>query len=305
VNVPLAQDINGRLVFPGSTSSLRPNQNFDVMRYRSPMANSWYNALQVTATQRMTQGLQFSAAYTFSKMIDEISGLQTASDVDSGTNEAIYQNIKLTKGLSAFDNRNVFSLSSIYDLPFGAGSSGTLGKVIGGWQLSGILTLRGGFPITIEQSNRLSAIGIRQELPDLRPGFSNNPISGSSEGCTLGSGANARTVAAGTPLGTPEMYYDICAFAQSPALTLGTLGRNTISGPGFASLDLTLGKDTRLTEAATLQFRFEAYNALNRVNFNNPNRSVFETNGQPTTRAAEITSSKTARQLQFGLKVVF
>ena len=275
------------------------------MRYRSPMANSWYNALQITVNQRMTRGLQFSAAYTFAKMIDEISGLQTASDVNTGTNEAVYQNIKLTKGLSAFDNRNVFTLSSIYDLPFGTGASGMAAKVLAGWQISGILTLRDGFRGTIEQSNRLSGIGIRQELPDLVAGFSNNPISGVSAGCTLGTGANARTIAAGTPLGTPDLYYDICAFAQSPALTLGNLGRNTMSLPGLASVDFTLGKDTKITEATTLQFRFEAYNLLNRVNLGNPSESVFETNGQPTSTAGRITSSKTARQLQFGLKLMF
>jgi hypothetical protein len=305
-NVPLAQDINGRLVFPGTTAAFRPNQNFDVMRYRSPMANSWYNALQITATQRMTRGMQFSAAYTFAKMIDEVSGLQTASDVDTGTNEAIYQNIKLTKGLSAFDSRNVFTLSGIYDLPIGGGStSGMAAKALRGWQLSGILTLRDGFPGTIEQSNRLSAIGIRQELPDLNSGFSNNPISGTSSGCTLGIGANARVIAPGTPLGTPDLYYDVCAFVQSPARTLGTLGRNTLTLPGFVSLDFTIGKDTELTEAASLQFRFEAYNLLNRVNFGSPARSVFETSGQPTTTAGRITDSKRARQLQFGLKLVF
>jgi carboxypeptidase family protein/TonB-dependent receptor-like protein len=303
LNTPYVVDQGGRLFIP--IGAARPNPNFDNMRYRSPMANSWYNALQISAAQRMRAGLQFSASYTFSKNLDQISGLQTASDTDAGFNQAFYQNIDWTKGLSSFDSRNVFTLSSAYDLPFGPGKkfgsgvSGIAQKFIGGWQMNGILTLRNGFPAQITRGNRYTALGIAAEVPDLAPGFSNNPITGTSAGCALFPGI------AGQKVGTPDLYYDPCAFIPTPDRTLGNLGRNTLIMPGFASLDFTIGKSTQLTEAAKLEFRLEAYNLLNRVNLGTPGRNVFTNANVADGAAAQITASSTARQLQFGLKLTF
>lgn len=302
-NSPYVVEQNGRLFVP--IGAARPNPNFDNMRYRSPMANSWYNALQLSASQRIRQGLQFTASYTFSKNLDQISGLQTASDTDVGFNQAFYQNIDWTKGLSSFDSRNVFTLSSTYDLSmgpgrrYGSGLTGVAGKMLSGWQLSGIVTLRDGFPGQILRGNRYTALGIAAEVPDLVPGFSNNPISGTSAGCALFPGL------AGMKLGTPDLYYDPCAFVSPPDRILGNVGRNTLIMPGFALLDLTLGKDTQLTEAAKLEFRFEAYNLLNRVNLSAPGRNIMTNANVADPTAGQITSSDKARQLQLGMKVTF
>ena len=307
VNAPYVVNQNDRLFIP--IGAARPNANFDNMRYRSPMANSWYNALQISASQRMRNGLQFSAAYTFSKNLDQISGLQSASDTDVGFNQAFYQNIAWTKGLSSFDSRNVFTASSTYDLPFGSGKmygsgvTGAAAKVLGGWQLSGILSLRNGFPGQITRGNRYSGIGIAGETPDLAPGFSTNPTEGTYQGCAQYPATATRP--AGLKLGTPEMYFDPCAFISPPDRTLGNVGRNTLILPGSASLDLTLGKDTQLTETTKLEFRFEAYNLFNRVNFSAPGRNVFTNANVPDPASGLIESSSTARQLQFGLKLTF
>src|SRR3990172_11891671 len=96
------------------------------------------------------------AAYTFSKNIDDISGVQTASDTNSGINQVPNYFVKYVyRGLSSFDARNVFTFNSTYELPvgpgkmFGGGMTGIGKQILGGWQLGGIITLSSGFPSTI------------------------------------------------------------------------------------------------------------------------------------------------------------
>src|SRR5262249_35076051 len=158
-----------------------------------------------------SQGLQVNGSYTLSKNIDTISGVQTASDTNAGPNTIpIYGLTQLYKGPSSFDARHVFSFNSTYELPvgpgkaFGNGLNGAAGQILAGWQFSGILSLRSGFAESVNISNRLANFGVNEEFPDLAPGASNNPTKGTSIGCA--------GVAKGAPLGTPELWYDPCAF---------------------------------------------------------------------------------------------
>jgi hypothetical protein len=320
VNVPYGQDVNGRLVFAATS---RPNPNFDNMLFRGPMADSFYNSLQASMIKKMAKGFQFSASYTFSKTIDDISGNAGGSDSDVTEVNSFYQDKSLFRGLSAYDARNVFSFSGVYEMPFGAGRrfgnslGGFANKLVGGWELASILTLRDGFPASVSISNRLSAIGIQNERPDLMPDARANPTNGVSAGCyisTVGAVYSStpplgvtvgQVVEPGTKLGTAELYFDPCSFAIPPSRTFGNLGRNTIILPGFAGVDITMTKNTSLTEAMNLQFRFEAFNLLNRVNLGSPSRNVFDTAGRPSSIAGRITSSQTARQLQLSVKFIF
>jgi hypothetical protein len=169
---------------------------------------------------------------------------------------------------------------------------------VAGWQLGGIVSLRSGFSETVNISNRLSNFGVNEEFPDLAPGTSNNPVKGVSIGCGR--------IPAGTPLGTPDLYYDPCAFVLPPANTLGNLGRNTLTMPGRATVDFSLMKNFDVTEQAKLQFRFEAFNFFNRVNLGIPSRTVRNTAGALNARAGRIDSTVgTPRQLQFALKLTF
>jgi Carboxypeptidase regulatory-like domain/TonB dependent receptor-like, beta-barrel len=316
VNNYPGQDVGGRLVFPTPKvdvpcdgSRCRPNLNFDRMRIRHPMANSYYNSLQISAQKRMSRGLQFNLAYTFSKTIDEISGSQTASDTGTGANSSYYHDRTLYKGRSAFDARNVFTFNSTYELPFGSGKffgsgmSGVADAILGGWEVGGILTLRDGFPFTVSRGVRteMGNIGVGDEVPDLVAGFSNNPTSGTSEGCKLYPGL------AGQKVGTPELWFDPCAYEDPPFMTFGNAGRNTAALPGLATVDLTLAKNFRVTEGSELQFRFEGYNFFNRVNFRLPsgNMDAFDRRPRANATVGRIESSGTARQIQFGLKYVF
>ena len=135
------------------------------------------------------------------------------------------------------------------------------------------------------------------------PGFSNNPVKGVSKGCP--------GVPAGTPLGTPDLYFDPCAFELPEAGFYGNLGRNTVIGPGLANFDFAVVKNTTLSEGKSLQFRAEAFNVLNRANFNRPGPltesiRLFNASGSRVASSATIRSTLTdSRQIQLGLKFTF
>ncbi len=289
LNIPIAQKVNGHLFFPDGVR--RPNSNFDDIRYRYPVASSFYNSLQVSFKRSFKQGLQFGTSYTYSKAVDDTSGSQTAGDTDAGPNWITYYHDKsINRGLANFDVRHAFSFNSTYELPigpgkmFGGGLTGVAKAALGGWQVGGILSLITGLPGSVITASPLTSIGIRQDAPDLVAGKSNNP----------------------THPGNPDQYVDLASFAFAGTRTLGNLGRNTITQPGLATLDFTLSKSTDLTERVKLQFRLEAFNLFNRVNFGIPALQAFDNRGNVTGTFGTITSTKTtARQLQFGLRMVF
>ena len=118
-------------------------------------------------------------------------------------------------------------------------------------------------------------------------------------------------VAAGTPLGTPQRWFDPCAFIRAPQGMIGNVGRNTLDGPGVLTVDMSLAKDTGLRvlgEGGAVQFRAEVFNILNRTNFSRPNRNVFQATGTqavPAT-AGQITATDTkGREIQFALKLIW
>ena len=108
-------------------------------------------------------------------------------------------------------------------------------------------------------------------------------------------------------LGSPNQYFNPDAFIVPPNGTYGNVGRDTFIGPGLATFDFSLLKDTRITEKLGLQFRAEFFNILNHANFNTPNLITFTSaTGVPSPTAGVITStSTTSRQIQFGLKFIW
>src|SRR5262249_1646372 len=138
--------------------------------------------------------------------------------------------------------------------------------------------------------------------PNLLPGYSNNPTSGVSIGCP--------GVAAGTPLGTANLYFDPSVFSQPPPGPYGNPGRHPIIGPAYNALDFSLQKSTAIWEHS-LQFRAEFFNVLSHPNFSNPSngnssaQDIFDARGNRVPTAGQIfTTVGTARQIQFGLKYV-
>jgi hypothetical protein len=188
--------------------------------------------------------------------------------------------------------RNVGVVNAIYALPFGHGQAyaggleGWRNALASGWSLTSIVTLQSGFPFTPQLSYNPSNNGDTRNpvRPFANPGFTGSPI-----------------------LGKPNQWFDPNAFLQPPANSgfYGNLGRDTLIGPGVATWDFSVLKDTSIHERLHLQFRAEIFNLLNRANFNTPNLIVFTPSGVSGTAGAISSTSTTARQVQFGLKLIW
>ncbi len=291
----------------------RTNPNWTGIELYTAGSNSFYNSLQFGLMKRLSKGWQFQSSYTWSHMIDE-SQSQVNSDnaaTSDWTSNPIHR--ETDKAVASFDVTQNWRFNTIYRFP-SAATSGAMSKLTKGWWISGILSLQSGYPLTPSlNSNRSQsktgngAAGI--DRPDLVAGRSNsNIVSGTTAGCP--------GVAAGRKLGTPNLYYDPCAFTLPARGFLGTAGRNILRGPGEANLDFSLAKDTpiqTLGEAGRLEFRAEFFNILNHPGFYSPNRTVFAgstanagaATEAPLATAATITQAGAARQIQFALKLIF
>jgi hypothetical protein len=276
---------------------------------RSLSGFSTYNALQISVTRRFSHGLQVQGSYTFAKSIDTSSGLFSEEASNAATGALIPDRLFQDKGLSNFDIRHSSNINFNYDLPFGKNLNG-VGRHIGaGWEIGGIATLATGVPLTVENSsnrsrNQTSGADFA-DRPDLVAGASNNPTKGFTKGCTFGT----TSIPAGGKLGTPELWFDPCAFLPQELGTFGNLGRNTVIGPGLFTLDFVVNKHFKIGENNELQFRSEFFNVLNHVNLAPPlvtTRRIFDNNGRLVGSPGTITQTSTpSRQIQFGLKYVF
>ncbi len=264
-----------------TTQFIRPYPSFGDIQYQAQIANSSYNALQTVVRRRSTRGLTLLMSYTFSRAVDQAS---STNDSTSGT-QKFPQNprdIRAEKGLADFHRKHQFSSSFNYELPFGKGRAflpdtrGLTDAVLGGWQINGIVTVLSGRPFTPQYNSNASNAG------NQRPDLIGDPL-------------------ANVPRG---LYFNPAAFrppvATASDLNLwGNLGRNTLIGPGFRDVDLSLLKNFSLTEMAKLQFRAEVFNALNHPNFHIPEFRLDFPN------AGQLTAVEEGREWQFALKLIF
>jgi len=268
------------------------------------IANTWtwfsegdssYNALQVDVNRRFSGGLTVRGVYTYAKVLDDGDSLNATT---SGGGPALASNpfnLKSDWGLGTFDIRHVAVANATYALPIGRGKHflsdrhGIVNGLIGGWTVNSVVTLQGGFPFSPQLSYNPSNNGDTRNpvRPFANPGFAGPLV-----------------------LGKPGRWFDPNAFlapANTPANGgfYGNVGRDTIIGPGLATWDFSALKDTRISERLNLQFRAEIFNLLNRANFNLPNAVVFTPSGVSPTAGAITSTSTTARQVQFGLKLLW
>ena len=242
----------------------------------------------------MVRGLQAQLSYTWSKTIAEGDGvLGRFFDRESRTGAGVVQdpdNFRGDRSLAQTDFRHVASVNFTYELPLGRGLTGAAGTILSGWSLNSILTTTTGNPLSLllgfDRTNSRVRGGGLADRPDLKPGASNSPV-----------------------LGGPDRYYDASQFALPPLGYFGNLGRNTLVGPGMATLDFSLAKNTSLrflSESARLQFRAEFFNFLNRANFALPYNRPILSSGAVAARAGTIDRTvTTSRQIQFALKLTF
>jgi hypothetical protein len=287
------------------------NPAFGEMQTRRLSGLSYYNSLQLSVVRRFAGGLQVQGAYTYSKSIDTSGGLFGEEADNTAVGIEIPDRIYNERGLSNFDIRHNAVINFLYELPLGKNLQGLPRQILNGWELGGIATFASGVPFTVENSGNVSrnlAVGASfSDRPNLVPGASNNPTRGVSSGCTFVTTTGTTTTTtkfnAGTPVGTPTLYFDPCAFTPQPPGTFGTLGRNTLIGPGLADFDFSLSKHFRMTERRELQFRAEFFNILNHPNFQAPSVTL---GGVLSASAGVLTkTTTTSRQIQFGLKLIF
>ena len=287
-------------VFPTKfLQSNRINPRFASLTASQFDGNADYNALQVIVRRRSVSGLQYQIFYTYSHSIDTKSTIAGGESRQEPNTVLDFLNPGLDRGRSSFDARHNVVPTITYPFPFKF-QNRALSAIAGGWTVNGIGTFRTGEPFTGRVGSNLSANGDRwaPDRPNLNPGFSNDPTRGVSAGCTIGK----TVIAAGTPLGTPDLWYDPCAFSKPAAGTYGNLGRNTLTGPPLYNVDFSADKGFKLTEAWNLQFRAEIFNLLNEAHFYAPGFNVFAGSAGHVTR---LISSPGGRLVQFGLKLAF
>ena len=276
-------------------------------RANPALANTWtwfsegvssYNALQVDVNHRMSHGVSIRGVYTWSKALDDGDSLNQTTAGNAPGLAANPFNLRADWGLATYDVRNMGVISALYELPLGKGKSfaggleGVANGVISGWSVNSILTLQAGFPFTPQLSYNPSNNGDTRNpvRPFLNPDFSGPVI-----------------------LGTPAQWFNPNAFIAPPSTGgfYGNLGRNAFIGPGLATWDFSVMKDTPIREGLHLQFRAEIFNLLDRANFNTPNLIVFtpptatNPSGLSGTAGTITSTSTTSRQVQFGLKLLW
>ena len=278
---------SGAFYFPAN-ARLANNSVWNTTDWVSEGVSS-YNGFEVDVSQRVARGLQFRAAYTFAKALDDGDNMNTSVATNSPAFVSNPLQPMADYGRASFDIRHSAVINATYDLPFGRSVFRTrawVNRLIEGWQLSGIETIQSGLPFT--------------------PQLSYNP---SNDGDTRNPVRPSWNPAFGGPLilGLPGEYFNPNAFIQPLPGTYGNVGRNVLQSPGLAELDLSLAKRFALSERFNLQFRAESFNLLNRANLNAPNPVVFTAaTGEPSPTAGVITNtSSTSRQLQFGLKLLW
>jgi len=267
----------------------RPNPYLGAGFFWYTEGNSSYNALETELLHRLSRGFQVRASYTWSKNLDMNSGLTGAQSQNQSQMVLDRNNPRRDWGPSALNAASQASISGRYELPFGHGkhwlnTSGAASKIAGGWQLNGIVNLLSGFPFTpVIGTNRSGDGDTRNpDRPSLNPSFS-GPI----------------------VLGRVNQWFNPNAFVLPPAGTYGNLGRGDFSGPGLADMDVSLFKNTPLSERTNLEFRAEFFNVLNHPNLGTPNATVFSSGAINASAGLITTLATSPRQIQFGLKLMF
>jgi hypothetical protein len=254
-----------------------------VVLYTSPDTNSIYNSLQAKLTKRFSNGLSFLTSFTWSHSIDENEGDEGFGGGVGNGNAQNDNNLALDRGRAVNDAEKRLVFSYIYELPFGNGkrfvnSGGVADKVIGGWQMSGIVSEQSGFPFTVGISPDPSNSGSANARPDRT--------------C---SGVGKKTISS---------WFDTSCFVAPTGFAFGNSGRNILDGPGFNNWDFALLKRFSLSERFKMEFRFEMYNMWNYAQFamtGGPARVGNALEGQ----ISATCSNCNPRDIQFGLKLSF
>jgi hypothetical protein len=260
---------------------IRPYRGYRSIAIITPQFNSNYNSLQISAQRRFTGASQIGLAYTWSKNLTDNQTDRSTAPQNSYNNKADY-------GRATLDRRHVLTISYIYELPFYRGQHDFAGKLLGGWQVSGLALYRSGVPFTPATSS-FDAAGLGL-VPALVAGARPNAL------CDPNSNA-PRTL---------QQYFNTACFQGNPTVTttgvanvIGNSSRGAIDGPTTTRFDLTLAKNIRLGETMRVQLRAEAFNVLNHTNFQTIIVNV------TSATYGNVTVVRDPRTIQLGAKFIF
>jgi hypothetical protein len=260
---------------------IRPYRGYRSIAIITPQFNSNYHSLQVSAQRRFTGSSQVSLAYTWSRnMTDNQTDRSTASQ-NSYNNKADY-------GRATLDRRHVLTINYVYELPFYRNQEGFAGKLLGGWQASGILAYRSGIPFTPVTSS-FDAAGL---------GFVPALVAGARPNTLCDPNANAPH--------TLQQYFNTACFQLNPTVlttgvtnVIGNGGRGVINGPPTQRVDFTMSKNFRFGESLQLQLRAEAFNIFNHTNFQTIIVNV------TSATYGNVSVVRDPRTIQLGAKFIF
>jgi hypothetical protein len=267
---------------------LRPFPQFsDVIMLGASGGDSYYNALTIKGQKRLSGGVSFLAAYTFSKLLDNITGNSNFFSPDNTANVVDSYNRRRDYGLSSVDTPHRLTVSGVYELPFGNGrrflasNHAVVDRLAGGWQFNAILTRQSGFPLSItQQVNNTNAFSLGQ-----RP----NVVIGVDPAT---SGSVSKRV---------DAYLNPAAFSAASPNTFGNAPRTIgVRSPTTSLVDLSIIKNTRILESLAAQIRVEAVNAFNTPVFRAPNTQVGNPNFGRITSQANF-----ARIMQVSVRLMF
>lgn len=296
------------------------------------LGDSLYNSLQAQLRHQFSKGLLVQASYTWSRSITNVNASEAGGGISgggnvlsgsAGSNDPL--DLGQQYGLAAFNRPQRLVIAYSYDLPFTKETSGFTGKVLGGWQVSGVTTIQDGEPFTVEDSNGgtiyfgagglafCTGCNVRAELASANTGACSAAGVCQSIGVAT-AGSNYARVLSGLTNGNGWINH--AAYTSTPCIGgtvqgdcagsgggtgFGDSGVGAIMGPGQHNWDMSLIKNTKITERLNTQFRAEFYNIWNHPQFSPPANNF----GSLTTFGDITSSSVPPRVMQFALKLIF
>lgn len=265
------REVNPAVYIPGAstvanTQARRPFADFSNVGLVESSNNSHYSSMQLNLEKRFGRGLSILTNYTWQKTIDDFGWTHP-------------YNRRYDYAVSSDDVTHVFKFSNLYEVPR-MNFSGFADRLLNGWSMNSIVLWQSGFPLNIVSGVDNSFTGVGRDRADY--------LGGPAQ---LSYGRSHADMIA--------RWFDISQFVVNAPGTFGNSGRNNLRGPRFFNTDLALIKNTRVTEQTSVQFRAEAFNVFNNVNFNGPNTN------RSAAQFGRITSAQDPRILQMALKIVF
>jgi len=255
-----------------SVNAIRPYLGWAAIHDRAPLFTSNYNSLQVTLNHRSSKGLTVGLAYTWSKTLTTNSADRSAASTNS-------HNFLQDYGPSSTNTPQILEANYVYDLPFFKAQHGLEGKLLGGWEVSGVSSIVSGASFSVTEPK--------------------DPWDLSSQNVGLGLGATrADQIAPVKKTKTLNQWFSTTSFAQSVG-HFGNQGSNALLGPGLQDWDLATIKNVKFGEQVSFQLRGEYFNAFNHTNFSGVDSLLGDS------AFGHVTSDHVPRRIQLGGKFYF